>query len=78
MVVGGRLGHLGAERVGVGSGSPGTRGGHAVICEDVIAGELKLGIGRAGEDVWEVLWSEVSSNACSGMVFIGRSSGHQG
>jgi hypothetical protein len=68
------------ERKGVGgdSGSPGTRGGRAVICKDVVAGELELGRGRDGEDVWEVSSDGVSLFSQQGWPFIGRSSGHRG
>jgi hypothetical protein len=59
-------------------GSPGTSGGRGGDLRGVVTGELKLGRGGASEDVWEVDWSMVSSNACSRAVFIGQRGGHRG
>jgi hypothetical protein len=47
----------------------------AAICGDGVAGELKLGRGRAGEDVWEVSGDGVSLFSQEGWPFIGHSSG---
>jgi hypothetical protein len=49
----------------------------AAICGDGVADELKLGRGRAGEDVWEVSGDGVSLFSKEGWPFIGRSSGHR-
>jgi hypothetical protein len=50
----------------------------AAICGDGVAGELKIGRGRAVEDVWEVSGVGVDLFSQEGWPFIGQRGGMGG